>query len=720
MIVSLLFTLAVAQDLTKTISYESPAVTLGTALDGISEKAGVRLTSPGLLERQLILVRFKDAPVSEVMKRVAEVAGGEWQPTNPGFRLVRTPAVQKALDEKEYSARLAMIKIGMERLRGQVQKEQFDDTKADQLAIQLNEVERRMNPSGEWDSGQWQAREKLTEKTPTALLAKRIALTFRPEDLATIKSDERMVFAVNPTRMQRPLKIAPEVLSTYQREQTLFVEALKKQPKVENAEMVWGSTGMRRAYEAPARVLVVVSSYSGGYYNLEVRLANQKGKVYVVTTSSVAPIDWRDEQKEEAPVAGETPMEPDGDAKGFLDAIKPLLTNVSAEPDFTKVKWPEGFKEKLLNPEQIDPFNLVGEWALRKYAEARKTNLVALVTDPLVQILTYAPMTGGLTPTRLEKSTTSARMDLTKEQGWTLITPKFRSEASQQTIDRALLGSVARRLASGAKLSLDEWADIAYRVGRDPWETLFSLYQMVLVGSMNMSMNWSGLRLYGSFDQNQRQGMKRGAKILYGNLGEPQRRMFHELAFGLNSHMGFSQEAIAEEEEPGSDEEPREYLQSLKDEITEWLPNGIPNNAICSMDFAEESSLFAIYSAQDRGWRQEPQPITPDSVAWDMFSKERQDLFPWANQQPSISEFANGKRTTITIKLAFIEKKEMNHTITDTDIPKEAKRQKLSELPAEFRAKVDEQLKVLRESYKDAKPGDFGGVGRGRVIPPRL
>lgn len=718
MIVSLLITLAAAQDLTKKITYEAPALPLGVALDGISQLAGVRLTSPGLLDRQLILIRFKDAPVSEVMKRLADVAGGEWQPTNPGFRLVRTPEVQKRLDEKEYLARIEMVKVGLERLRGQVQKEQLDATKADQLAIQLNEVERRMNPSGDWDSGQWQAREKITEKTPTALLAKRIALTFRPEDLATIKSDERVVFAVNPTKMQRPLRISPDVLSLYEREQTLFVDALKKQPKVENTDMYWGSTGMRRAYEAPARVLVVVSSYSGGHYNLEVRFANQKGKIYVQTTSSVAPIDWREDQKEEPPVAGETAMEPDGDAKGFLDALKPLMSNMTGEPDFTKVKWPEGFKEKLLSPEKHDPFNLIGEWALRKYAEARKTNLVALVTDPLIQFLSYAPMMGGLTPTRLEKSVSTVRMDLAKDQGWTTIVPKFRSEASQQTIDRALLGSVSRRLASGTRLSLDEWADIAYRVGREPWDTLFSLYQMVLVGTMNMSMNWSGLRLYGSFDQNQRQALKRGTKILYGNLGEPQRRIFHELTYGLNAHMGFAQEMSVEAEEPGNEEEQHEYLQSLKDEITEWLPNGIPNNAVCSMDFSEENSLFAIYSAQDRGWRQEPQPITPDSVAWDMFSKERQDLFPWATQQPSISEFANGKRTTITIKLSFIEKREMNHTITDTDIPKEAKRQKLSELPAEFRAKVDEQLKVLRESYKDAKPGDFGGGGRGRIIPP--
>jgi hypothetical protein len=620
--------------------------------------------------------------------------------------------------------RLEVARAGLERLRKEVQEEgAIDATKAEQLALQLSEVDKRMDTSGEFNQGQWQAREKVTAKLPTSLFAKRIALSLRPEDLASVGKRQRLVLATNPTRMQRALNLDTRVLAQFETEQNLFASAAARQPKKQGEQMYyWGGQGLDKPYETPARILVVISSYSRGYYNVEVKLVNAKGKMFAQSNASVTGQDSAFMEKPEPVAQGEKAMEPDGDAKVLLEAMRPLMAR-GGEPEQGALQLPDDFKQKMLQPEKIDPFNLMGEWTLRKYAEAKGKNIVAVVHDSMVQVLMFFPLMGGLTPGRLEKGLGSANSVLTNTGNWAVITPKVRTEAYEDTMDRGVLGKMARRMASSDKITLEEWGDFAYRLGREPWDSIFSLYTMILQGRMGFNMNWNGLRVYGSLEPNQRQALQKGGKIMFGNMSQTQQKLFAELVYGVNGNLEITSTAqeVAAPVAVGDDEavQTMEYMPGIDQEPTELLPNGIPSNSEFTMDFSARDVMFAVYNKGDGGWNQDPEPSEPSTVAWAMYCKERPDLFPWATRQPSIKEFANGRRTDITMHLKMTAKASVSFNVQDTDIPANGKRMKYDDLPADFKKKVDEQVAQYRESYKNSKPGEFGSPGGGRVIPPR-
>ena len=75
------------------VTIRTGAPTVAQFLADLSQQAGVKLTSAGVVASERIVVNVKDAPLNELLAKIAEVTTAEWQTRDGGYRLERTPSV---------------------------------------------------------------------------------------------------------------------------------------------------------------------------------------------------------------------------------------------------------------------------------------------------------------------------------------------------------------------------------------------------------------------------------------------------------------------------------------------------------------------------------------------------------------------------------------------------------------------------------------------------
>src|SRR5438270_11488193 len=98
-IVTVLFSasLSDAQDLSKKIDYTTSAVTMQRAFEDLSTKSGIHFYPQAQFENEIIILRLKDVPIKDAMKRIADTVGAEWIKKRDGYDLERSPEMAEKL-----------------------------------------------------------------------------------------------------------------------------------------------------------------------------------------------------------------------------------------------------------------------------------------------------------------------------------------------------------------------------------------------------------------------------------------------------------------------------------------------------------------------------------------------------------------------------------------------------------------------------------------------
>ena len=70
-----------------TVTFSAPAAPASRLLPELGKAAGVRMEAEPRVAPEVLLVQVKDAPVGDLMARIAEVSGGEWTVKDGVYRL---------------------------------------------------------------------------------------------------------------------------------------------------------------------------------------------------------------------------------------------------------------------------------------------------------------------------------------------------------------------------------------------------------------------------------------------------------------------------------------------------------------------------------------------------------------------------------------------------------------------------------------------------------
>ena len=353
--------------------------------------------------------------------------------------------------------------------------------------------------------------------------------------------------------------------------------------------------------------------------------------------------------------------------------------------------------------------------------------IVACLSDGMASLLFVTSRGGKMTTKSVENKLIYWGL-ITNSGSWIVLKPNVDDEGETH-MDRAVLGAFVRGESFGRKLALDELAALSLKIHtHEFYESMIPIWVMFATGDqriMNRINDLPALRLYGSLTPDQRQALWAKKKLPLNQLTAYQKDVLYKMIFRghANIQKDYNQEDFkqpAQEDE----EQPFDFHGGFEQEPTELLPDGLPAELTLGVDFELKETIFPVFDQAETDSRNywendESSEITSHGLAWSTISKERPDLFPWAANTKLPAKFRKGTQTTISIRIDLKPKHYISKELKDTTFDAKSKIMTLQDLGPEFLKEYEEALKQQREAYKDAKPGEYGGGGGVRNIPPR-
>lgn len=210
----LLFAAVIFSDPTVTVSFTS--LPLPVALKRLSEATGKVLEPSMALQHEVLMMRVKDVPRDEVLRRVANLYAAEWSPQADGKLILRPEAAKIRAREATTMAK------ARETLRGSLayvakrlkeQPERFGPKEADALTKRQGAEEaarKQAEETGNYERAVTSG--SAHEETPGWRALGRLLPTFDQNQLLAMPSSTRAVWAEQPTRLQNPFPAASRAI----------------------------------------------------------------------------------------------------------------------------------------------------------------------------------------------------------------------------------------------------------------------------------------------------------------------------------------------------------------------------------------------------------------------------------------------------------------------------------------------------------------------------
>jgi hypothetical protein len=750
--------LAQAQpDLAKKISFSSKAAPASVVLAELAKEAGIALETSPQTGHQVLLLHFKDAPLGEVLDRIAKAAGAEWKQEAAGLRLVLPALLERAQVQKEAEARRNWLNGSLEQQANRLKGTSFNPEEA-KRAAEANErvIESiRRGEVGRIDFNMHQAGQ------PASRALIQLATAVGVTRLAQVPVGQRVVFATAPTRMQVALPANTQaIFREFIQNQIAAVEATKPAQQAAGAEnevRVLMGSGMANSGQGDPKLGVgkalLICRANQSSVTLELLVVDPNGQTIATSmltlTESVQqsgdagsdtpkPISFSKLSAElgRAVAAPGRPAGPAVEVMSSGGATRVGVVQMSASvgsggavmampaSGVGGVKLSDELRAQLLQPERYDPLSYGASDALLALAAERQTNLAAWLPD---RAFFHANMfaSSGATIESLESALQNQwMMESSKEGTWLVLTPRNQTTERRNQVDRKELGRLVRTIETKKSLTLDDAASYALQRGPTQLSQLdvdFSVISLIVRsggpisgdGHLNLfrSEQWQTFRLYGALSPQQRQGLFNGGKLSLGNMSPAQHAIVHDMVY--NSFGGVNV-ATQRSADPITAIRGAPMMNvmgggGIQNERTEVLPAGVPRNGFLEVQVARQDGYYASNKATGTG-----QVVTAETLAVQRAQAEHPQLGQFM-QGAQFDEFRPATRFQYTFDFSFTENVKMARMLAEDSIDQRARVLAYESLPAEFRRVVEdryEQMKKALANVNIANP-------RGNTRPPQ-
>lgn len=690
-----------------------PAMRVEKILPILSEAAHIKLSATPQTIADIVALRFHDVPVSEALNRIAGVVDGTWKAESGGFKLVRTPDVVRAEQSRELGQTEELFRKEiagtLDSLNG---LPEWSPDLADALAENAEKLSRNAH-RGSIDPKTSMEAFRLSQQTPMGRLVKLLAGFISPRELANLPLFTKVVWAANPTSVQRPLSN----------------EAEQQIGQCIRDQLMWNDVADRHALRDWTNPLL--GHWSGGIYNSPDRrqpgvarvllsaIRTAPGASVVLTLTSydaAGAVMGRSQSSlgESYDAAFKSVEEPGSDPLIGFGKEAVMLANLYANPVQGLQTLPRDLIARMTDPENFDPLSFLVSPALNQAAELENVDMVACLPDSSISAATM----GNAQDVRLSGfigRLAYAQTDLVVKGGWMTVKPTRPSEARSYRADRRELGKYLQRLSTGVPLSLDEQADYAFRLPDRRLNPIPKWLASVLHFSLPTDNRDDCLRFYGSLSARQKSELAESG-IQLSRLTAPQLDLVSALVFGSQPDLRFIVPNDQLAKNRALTNAVTMFNNGLLAEPTELLPDGIPQEGSMT---AQAVVKQVVASEWNDGSLRPAQLLSPYDLAWNQFAQERADIFPWmaqASRRLDLKHLTIGGKEIMRFDIQFTPFVSMPFSFEGRDGGKFHLASR-GNLPEDFEQEVSRCYGELKKEYSNFKANQ-ASVKKQGILPP--
>lgn len=538
----------------QTVTITLPPTRLSEALPLIAKAANQRLSVSGALQDEVVFVHATNVDPKPLLTHLAACLYARWESKEDGSQqlVIDATALTNLKKEEDTKSRETLVKsleYVAERLRKQPAQLDAAFIKGYRERKAQDDARRKAAQEAE-DWAQVFVSADVLEETPSWRAAGRIAPLLGIDQLLSMPTDSKEVWAEQPTSVQKPFPPAVrQILANYRRELSLLDPESQVHQVLVSAQR-WESGGsfniFLKAYDGTGKVI------DQGF----LRLNNDGERMKV-------PYNQRDIIK---PLPDEKPIvipQEATDARTFLAA-----TGDQAVKDSLFPIW----KPIILNPIQNEPTQWHLGTSLLTLAKDTNRNIAGTLSDFIGSRYWEAPKD---TPSQL--LTKNAAFVKEAPDGWLVAYPNEKITRLSRTNAMALLAECDR---SGG-LSVDA---AAKWIGNSPDRYASVTWLGDYVGALLPGVgpysaiatlgNDQALRLWTTFSSSTMRALRAGETINLANLSSASKTHIQKLVYWWD--------AIEGEKEP-----------------TDQFPNGIDSGTL-KMTITEKPLLIAWNASQGR------------------------------------------------------------------------------------------------------------------------
>lgn len=714
-----------AQDDAK-VTLDLPIAPLPVVLKQIEAQTGFIYQVTGPNRNQQIFIKVKDMPSAKLREAIAKVTDSNWTLAGSTWALItkNDVTVKDAAFRKGLSAWFAKQKAVTPMNRAALEETL---KKSEQLAKQA-----------ENDGKKMMELYAMGRQLPKNRLASRIILSLGLNEVLSLADKERRVYAFNPTILQRALPgNAGAALAEYKREQAEYLNSVSRlyPAQLDGDDENFGNWNplidpyRNSGPVAPAAAMMFALKRTRGTVSYELLLYDAKGN-RVETDGGTLSSEGEDliagmdvESGFHKQLRDLTmPVNLSEEDKIFAKDLKEnLFGGMMMMGNEKKDPISEVTRQRLLNMDKVDPLTYGPTQMLQQFADVKKKNVVAKVTDLAIFSVSFGvdmekPATLG-SAVSLALGGYGQNFDGYDETDDLVTLRPTQSEMIPFPIEmnRQATAQFLRSIVGGGD-SLEAVSTLAARADSAEDIQLPILLSM-LFGSETMmffaEQGFDLVKLYGQLNPAQKQVVKNnGLAIPLSSMVGPMSQHVRQMLLSGESFNGMSAPAMAEAAAAPDEQQIAEMMQGggshYNDEITVKLANLPAGSGRLLMTLKSKPELFMKTGGS---MFMGNQVATPSAVAFTVLQSEQNP-----NEQfMKLSGFVNGMQRTLTAQFAFGEAIVQTRSVEAPLIEKNGRVMKLTDLSADFQ----KQVKDLMESYrKDMQTLPFGGGGGGAAKPP--
>ena len=644
-----LVTLVGAQEQPKVTLTMSATKTTNVAHE-ITKRTGVSIICDVAVGDVPILVSVTDVPLELLLQKIAQATGGEVQKRAEGYLLARNDKARTEQANRETQWATEAFERAKKRIADNDKSPaRYDDATLQDLIRKEQEERARIASSvNRSQGGQLTVYSSgYNQSSPATVSAKRVLQLIPASLLASVSPGDRIVYSTAPNRMQRrmPFNVQP-IVSDFVYNHNALAKAAPQLQQQSGVNIVGGLTAGEPIQGVAETHVVLTRGYQSATINVEIKFADRNGIYVGQGSTAVSPeyqpvnagtsadgkvIELSELSRQMAVIMAEETASPTSDrmayrissAGGGGSAFVSLDSGTGVAKQF-----PDELLNVFVNPDRFDPASLYVSECYIQTAKAEGKNLVATFPDTIVRDLARVLVRGNVTHKAILAAAGSNGLQVDSSSDWMIVTPIWANNARTTRFNRDQAGRLFRAMNSRGFATLEELADYSFFLTTGaPGRTLDAIY-MGLVNkdvanqfSEYASMNLDLLRLYGTVSTSAKRQSGERMQFAYRTLTGQARtyadRSYYNRPTGFQTigfgGLGARQEVafVTATVEEGQGRRPP--ANSVVNEPTEALPNGIPGEALIHINRTAQDGVFAstkgvrggqLLNAQELGMRQ--------------------------------------------------------------------------------------------------------------------
>jgi len=732
---------ASAQDNAKLVTYRTPTVSLTKALEDLGAKTGMNLRPAANIADELILIRVKDAKASDVMEKVAEAIGAEWVQEGEIYRLARPSSLNDAERKAELAERVKKLQAAIDKQSADVKQTPnwtIEDAKRAQQSNKKRGDGQYAISTTQDDGGGAPVTFSFGgpgDISPASRAMGRLVPLLNINDLAALEAGERIVFSTNPTRMQKSLpNKAFGVFQTLVQEQALWDQVQESGPSGAGRRVPAPNNPQQRP-GPPARALLIASKMGmGAAINLTMLVADANGNV-ITTQMAFLGDAFMDFLAENQPASGQgAPVKVSSNSlelakmlssggQGMLGGAVSIAINSGDDGDHMAVlsgsdtptkraKLTPEWRQRLTSPTNWEPLASIPSDLVLGLADAKDVNLVAALPDDVFAKSARTAQIDNLNAGVVENAMKASwGLDVREADGFTVIRSKNPYSSRRSHVNRNKLERLLRYLDKNGRISLDELAGYAYAHPVAPSMESVDVSIMRLLDPSaaeqefmrSMTGQRDMLRLWGAFSSGQRQSLLGGYPVAISSMSSEQQAIVARMTYQSQDGPHLIQPGGGGRREITMG--PFGFTSSLRNERTEFLPFGLPNDLALSLRTDVRAAVIASNSESGVG-----QVLTAQALA--MTRNMRLNMVGRDNQPLELGNYDTyqmAEQTSLNFTFQYGRIAQLQRQLTDSIAERNSKAGGFDALPEAFRKQVEEATARMRRGEQRVRGVDGGG-----------